>query len=78
MKQIVVITLIVNVKMSKKLFRPKLGRKWTVTWSEKEKKELVDYFINKFKEKKYDVEWFKQNTLSIEEFLRGGRKININ
>ena len=64
--------------MNKKLFRPKLGREWTVTWSEKEKKELVDYFIKKFKEKKYDVEWFKQNTLSTEEFLRGGRKININ
>ena len=31
--------------MNKKLFRPKLGREWTVTWSEKEKKEFVKCFI---------------------------------
>ena len=60
--------------MNKKLFRPKLGREWTVLWSKKEKKELIDYFIQECKQKEYYIELFKDNTMSMETFLRGRRR----
>ena len=56
--------------MNRKLFRPKSGRKWTVLWSKEEKKELVDYFIQECKQKEYYIELFKNNTMSVETFLR--------
>ena len=60
--------------MNKKLFRPKLGRKWAILWSKQEKKELVDYFIQEHKDKKYYIELFKSNTMSVATFLRRGYK----
>jgi|19_taG_2_1085344.scaffolds.fasta_scaffold139600_2 hypothetical protein len=64
--------------MNKKLFRPKLGREWAILWSKQEKKKLVDYFIEKCKEKEYLNTLCEQHTMSVDYFLRSGRKINKN
>ena len=64
--------------MGRKLFKPKLGREWAILWSKQEKKELIDYLIQECKQKEHYIELFKNNTMSVATFLRGGHKINKN